>query len=411
MTVLTDIGQLATCPPDGTDAGLLDGAALAWADGRVAWAGPQAELPERFGGAERLSAGGRLVVPGLVDCHTHLVFAGDRSDEFVERLRGTPYLEIAARGGGILATVRATRAATEAELTASARARLGAMLRQGVTTVEAKSGYGLSLEAEARTLRVVRRLAAEGPQRLVATCLAAHAVPPGLDRDAYVARVCERILPAVAEEGLASAADVFVERGAFTPDDARRVAAAARAHGLALHLHADQITDTGGGALAAELGALSADHLEQVSADGVAAMAAAGTVAVSLPIATLVLGMEPLPARRLLSAGVPVAVATDFNPGSAPSASMGLALWLACTRQRMTPAEALRGATATAARALGLADGTGSLTPGAPADLAVFDAPSLDAWLASWRAEPALRTVAGGRVAWERGDARATLAR
>ena len=408
MTVLADIGQLATCPPETRDAGLVDRAALAWDAGRVVWAGPEAELPDRYADAERQSAGGRLVVPGLVDSHTHLVHAGDRSDEFVARIEGTPYLEVARRGGGILSTVRATRAASDERLEASARERLATMLRQGVTTVEAKSGYGLTVADEIRTLRVVQRLAESGPQRIVATLLAAHVVPPEYtdDRAGYVGRIVDEMIPAVASESLAAFVDVFVEDGAFTPDEARTIWAAARARGLGAKLHADQLSDTGGGALAAEVGAASADHLECVSDDGIQAMARADVVAVSLPIATLVLGQEPMPARRLLDAGVRVAVATDFNPGSAPSASLPLALWLACTRQRMTPAEALLGATARAAHALGLSDGTGSLVTGAPADLAVFDAPTLDAWLAGWDARPAVRTVIGGETVWggETGD-------
>ncbi|WP_412061839.1 imidazolonepropionase [Rubrivirga sp. IMCC45206] len=411
MTVLTDIRQLATCPPDGRDAGLVDHAALAFDDGRIVWAGPQADLPARFEGAERQSAGGRLVVPGLVDCHTHVVHAGDRADEFVERIKGTPYLEVARRGGGILKTVRATRAASDAGLAHAAGARLAAMLRQGVTTVEAKTGYGLTLHDELRVLRVHAMLAAHGRQRMVSTLLAAHVVPPEFadDRAGYVRLITDEMIPAAAAEGLAAFVDVFVEEGAFTADEARQIFEAAHAHGLGAKLHADQLSDTGGAALGAEVDAASADHLECISDDGIRALAASDTVAVSLPIATLVLGQEPLPARRLLDAGARVAVATDFNPGSAPSASLGLALWLACTLQRMTPEEALRGATAEAARALRLTDGTGSLIPGAPADFVVFDAPTVDGWLSSWRAEPALWTVIGGETAWQRGDARAKL--
>ncbi|WP_412068868.1 imidazolonepropionase [Rubrivirga sp. IMCC43871] len=411
MTVLTDIRQLATCPPDGRDAGLVDHAALAFDDGRIAWAGPEADLPAQFADAERQSAGGRLVVPGLVDCHTHVVHAGDRADEFVERIKGTPYLEVARRGGGILKTVRATRAASDADLGQAAGVRLAAMLRQGVTTVEAKTGYGLTIHDEMRVLGVHRALAAHGPQRIVSTLLAAHVVPPEFadDRDAYVRLVTDEMIPAAAADGLAAFVDVFVEQGAFTADEARTIFEAAATHGLGAKLHADQLSDTGGAALAAEVGAASADHLECISDDGIRALAASDAVAVSLPIATLVLGQDPLPARRLLDAGARVAVATDFNPGSAPSASLGLALWLACTRQRMTPDEALRGATAEAAHALRLSDGTGSLVAGAPADFAVFDAPTVDGWLSSWRAEPALRTVIGGETVWQRGDAPAKL--
>ena len=410
MTVLTDIGQLATCPPDARDAGLVPDAALVWDEGHIVWAGPEVDLPEAYADADRQSADGRLVIPGLVDCHTHLAFAGDRADEFVERIKGTPYLEVARRGGGIQKTVRATRAASDADLEAAARERLAAMARQGVTTVEAKTGYGLTFADELRVLRLYRRLGEEGPQRIVATLLAAHIVPPEYadDRAAYVRLIVDEMLPAVANEGLADFVDVFVEETAFTAFEAWTIFAAAHAYGLGAKLHADQLSDSDGAALAAEVGAASADHLECVSPDGIRALAEAGVVAVSLPIATLVLGQEPLPARALLDAGVRVAVATDLNPGSAPSASLGLALWLACTRQRMTPEEALRGATAEAAHALHLADGTGSLTTGSPADVVLVDAPSLDAWLSTWRAEPVRRTVIAGETVWERRDGSGT---
>ena len=238
MTVLTDIGQLAMCPAGGRDAGLVDDAALVWEDGRIVWAGPEADLGGQFAGARRESAGGRLVVPGLVDCHTHLAFAGDRSDEFVERLRGTPYLEIAARGGGILSTVRATRAASDAELAEGARQRAHAMLREGVPTVEAKTGYGLPLAAELRVLRVYRQLAEDIPQRIVPTLLAAHVVPPEFadDRDAYVRLIADEMIPAVAAGGLAAFLDVFVEEGAFTTDEARAICWSASPPAASRHL-------------------------------------------------------------------------------------------------------------------------------------------------------------------------------
>jgi imidazolonepropionase len=322
----------------------------------------------------------------------------------VERLGGTSYEAIAARGGGILVTMEATRESTADELAAGGRRILRRMLRHGVTTVEAKSGYGLSLDDELKTLRAYRRLAAEGPQRLVATLLGAHAVPPEYrgDREGYVRLLTESVIPAVAAEGLAVFNDAFVERGAFTPDEARRVFEAGSAHGLVPRLHADQLSDTGGGALAAEVGAASADHLEHVSDEGIRAMAAASVVAVSLPIATLVLDTVSLPARRLIESGVPVAVATDFNPGSAPAASLPLAMWLACTRQRMTPAEVLRGVTVNAARALRMHDRLGSLAPGMAADFVVVDAPDPVTWLYDFREDAAVRVVIRGRTAWSR---------
>jgi len=402
VPLLTDISTLAVCPAAGSDAGLVPDAALAWEGDTVAWAGAASDVPARFANWPRESAGGRMVIPGLVDCHTHLAFGGDRAGEFVERIGGTSYLDIAARGGGILETVRATRAATEEDLTGRVRAVLRRMLRHGVTTVEAKSGYGLSLDDELKTLRVYRRLGEEGPQRVVPTLLAAHAVPPEhrADRAAYIRVIVEDIIPAVADAGLAHFNDAFVEAGAFTPEEARAIFAAGAARGLVPRLHADQLSDGGGAALAAEVGASSADHLEHCSDAGIEAMARAGVVAVSLPIATLVLDQPPLPARRLLDAGVPVAVATDYNPGSAPAASLPLALWLACTRQRMTPAEALRGATAAAARALRMHDRVGSLEPGMAADFVVVDAPDPDRWLYDFREDAALRVVIAGRTAW-----------
>ncbi|HYE57151.1 MAG TPA: imidazolonepropionase, partial [Rhodothermales bacterium] len=352
----------------------------------------------------RHSAGGRAVVPGLIDSHAHLAFAGDRSGEFTERLGGTSYLDIARRGGGIAATVRATRAASEQALYDGAREVLAFMRARGVTTVEAKSGYGLDVETELRTLRLYRRLNTEGPQRIVPTCLGAHVVPPEHrdDRAAYLRLLTDEMIPRVAREELAVFFDVFVEDTAFTPDEARALFAAARAHGLTPKLHADQLTDTGGAQLAAEVGAASADHLERISEAGIAAMAKAGVVAGSLPIATLVLGQEPLPARALIDAGVPVAVATDLNPGSAPSPDLHLAAWLACTRQRMTPHEVLKGLTAWAARSLRLEHQIGSLEPGKVADVVVLDASSVEAWLYDFRPGPVARTIIGGETVWEK---------
>ena len=404
MPVLTNIALLATCRPEGGqgDIHAVPRAALAWEDGRILWAGPEADLPARLRGGEQVDAGGRLVIPGLVDCHTHLAFAGWRADEFERRLRGESYLEIAAAGGGIAATVQATRAASGAELAARAAGFLEGMLSLGVTTVECKSGYGLDEQSELGLLRVYARLAELGPQRLVPTLLAAHVVPPEYRdrRAAYVALVTHRIIPATAAERLARCCDVFVEASAFTVDEARRILLAGRAAGLAPRLHADQLTAGGGAELAAEVGALSADHLECVSPRGIAALRDAGVVAVSLPLATLYLGQRPMPARALIEAGVPVAVATDFNPGSAPSWDLPLALMLACTLQRMTPAEALKGATIHAARAAGVAAEAGSLEPGKAADFAVIDAPDVNQWLYQFRPNACVETVIGGVTRW-----------
>lgn len=407
MPVLVDIAELATCPArtPQRDVGLVREAALAWDEGgRVVYAGPQAGLPEELATWPRRSAQHRTVVPGLIDAHTHLAFGGDRAGEFTARLLGAEYLALARKGGGIAATVRATREASEQALYDRARRTLGQMLALGVTTVEAKSGYGLNVEDERKTLRVYACLNQEGPQHIVATCLGAHIVPPEYahDREAYLRLLEDEMIPAVTREGLARFFDVFVEDTAFSADEARRLFAAARRHGLVAKLHADQLTDTGGAALAVEVGAASADHLECISEAGIAAISGSETVAVSLPIATLVLGVAPLPARRLLDAGAAVAVATDFNPGSAPSFDLHLAAWLACTRQRMTPHEVLKGMTAVAARAL-LLDDVGSLTPGFRADFAVLDAPSVEAWLYLFRPETVVQTVIGGRTVFERG--------
>lgn len=403
MPVLSNIGALARCLPAGAadDAGVIRAAALAWEGATLRWAGPESDLPAEFAGWPRQDAEERLVIPGLVDCHTHLAFGGWRADEFSQRVRGATYLEIAASGGGIASTVAKTRAATASELEARCLGHLSEMSRLGITTIEAKSGYGLTLEHELRLLEVYRRLA-DGTQRIVSTLLAAHIIPAEFRdrRTAYVELIEQEMIPRVAREGLARFCDVFVEESAFTIPEARRILTVAQRHGLAPKLHADQLTSGGGAELAAELGAASADHLEKISEAGIRALAAGGVVAVSLPFASLYLGMSPLPARRLIEAGVPVAVATDFNPGSAPSYHLPMALTLACTLQRMTPAEALRGATVVAARALRLDWEIGSLEPGKSADFAVIDAESVEHWLYHLRPNACVRTVARGREIW-----------
>ena len=403
MQLLRNIGMLATCRPEGGQGEIhaIESAALAWEDGRIAWAGPEPELPAGYGGVSADDAGGRLVVPGLVDCHTHLAFGGWRADEFALRARGATYLEIARAGGGIVSTMRATRAASEPELLERAAGFLAGIVSLGVTTVECKSGYGLDVPSELKLLRVYRALAERGPVRIVPTLLGAHVVPPEHreDRGRYLELLTRELIPAVAREGLARCCDVFVEETAFSVAEAREILLAGRRAGLAPKLHADQLADGGGAALAAELGALSADHLEHTGDAGIAAMAAAGVVAVSLPIASLYLRQPPMRARRFIDAGVPVAVATDFNPGSAPSFHLPFALTLACTMQGMTPAEALKGATSVAARALGL-EGAGSIVPGGPADFALIDAPDVNHWLYHLRANACVRTVIAGETVY-----------
>jgi imidazolonepropionase len=405
MKMLASISQLATCRAEGGqgDIQAIPNAAMVWDDaGVIRWVGPEKDLPSAYRGAERVDAGGRLVIPGLVDCHTHLAFGGWRADEFEQRLRGRSYLDIAKSGGGIASTVRQTRKATEQELGDKAAGFLEQMLALGITTVECKSGYGLDTDNELKLLRVYRRLAEQQPVRLVPTFLGAHMIAPEFrdDRAGYVDLLVERMIPAVAGAKLAVCCDVFVEESAFSLEEARRILRAGQAAGLASKLHADQLTSGGGAELAAELGALSADHLECISEPGIAALAAAGVVAVSLPIASLYLSQRPMPARRLIEAGVAVAVASDFNPGSAPSYHLPLALTLACTLQRMTPAESLKGATLYAARAVGLEASVGSLEPGKQADFVLMDAPDVNHWLYHFRPNAALKVFVGGTLRW-----------
>jgi imidazolonepropionase len=387
--VVRDAASLVTCagsvPRSGADQaviGAIPGGALAAREGRIVWVGPARDLAgavRPLTGATTVDASGGTVLPGFCDPHTHLPFAGTREDEFARRVAGATYQEIAAAGGGILSTVRATRAASEEELVELARPRLARMLRHGTTSLEAKSGYGLDEEDEIKQLRALRRLAALQPVEITATALAAHTVPPEYreDRGAYLDLVCGTILPRVAREGLADCCDVFLEKGVFDAAESRRVLEAGKALGLRPRLHADQLSSGGGAELAAELGALSADHLENASAEGLAAMARAGTVAVLLPGATFFLMLrEYADARRLIDAGVPVALATDFNPGSCYTESMPMILTLAVLQMRMTIEEAIVAATVNAAAALGRGDEVGTLEVGKQADILVLDVPS-----------------------------------
>ncbi len=369
-------GRLATLS-GGAPYGAIEDGAVAVADGRIAWVGPRAELP---GAPETLARNvhdleGRWLTPGLIDCHTHLVYGGDRAAEFEQRLKGASYAEIAEAGGGIVSTVAATRAASEDDLLCAARPRLDALLAEGVTTVEIKSGYGLDLENELKQLRVARALGAALPVTVKTTFLGAHALPPEFAERAedYIDAVVV-MLPEIAASGLADAVDAFCETIGFSPEQTARVFEAARAQGLPVKLHADQLSDLGGAALAARYGALSADHLEFTGAEGVAAMAAAGTVAVILPGAFYVLRETQVPpVAAFRAAGVPIALATDCNPGSAPVSSLLLMLNMGCTLFRLTPEEALAGVTRHAATALGLGATHGTLAPGKAADFAIWN--------------------------------------
>jgi imidazolonepropionase len=365
--------RLATLAAD-RPATLVEPGAVAMSAGRIVAVGSEVETG--YAAAEEIDLGGRLVTPGLIDCHTHLVHAGSRADEFERRLEGVSYTEIAKSGGGILSTVRATRAATEDELVATALPRLDSLLAEGVTTIEIKSGYGLDLETEIRMLRAAKALAAQRQVSVATTYLAAHALPPDFvgRADAYIDMVASEYLPAVAREGLADAVDAFCETIAFTPAQTARLFDAAAKLGLPVKLHADQLSDLGGARLAAEHRALSADHLEYTGEDGAAAMAASGTVAVLLPGAFYMLNetrRPPVDAFRRL--GVKMAVATDCNPGTSPLTSLLLAMNMAATLFRLTVAECLAGVTREAARALDKLDETGTIEPGKWCDLAVWD--------------------------------------
>ncbi len=398
--LITDC-HVAAMTEGGEPYGAIEDAAILIKDGRIAWVGPRAGLPVHKA-VETDRLGGRWVTPGLVDCHTHLVFGGDRSGEFEQRLEGATYEEIARAGGGIVSSVRATREESEDQLYASALARLEGLKATGVTTVEIKSGYGLDHDSELKMLRVARRIGREAGVRVRTSYLGLHAVPPEhkADRAVYVDKAVGEILPAAHAEGLVDAVDAYCEPIAFLVEEVSRLFDKAEELGLPVKLHADQLSDGGGAALAARYQALSADHIEHTTEAGVKAMAEAGVVAVLLPGAFLMLRETQAPPIALLRRhGARMAVATDCNPGTSPVASMTAAINLACVQFRLTPEEALAGATRNAARALGLQDEIGTLEAGKAADLAVWDI-SRPAELAYWLGKPLLhRRYLAGRAA------------
>jgi imidazolonepropionase len=385
--LFANAAQVAACtgPACGTSAAdpaaAHTGLAVLVRGGRIEAVAPETELAAAHPDAERTDCHGGVLTPGLVDSHTHAVFGRYRTDEYALRCRGVPYMEIARRGGGINASVRDLRARSEDELVALSLPRLRELLVGGITTAEVKSGYGLSTADELKTLRAIRRLADMQPVELVPTFLGAHEVPPEYrgDRGGYVDLLVEEMIPAVAESGLARFCDVFMEPGVFDRAESERILRAGLAHGLRPKLHADELEGSGGAELAAELGAASADHLGAISEAGIRALAASRTVATLLPSTLFFLGRPGFaPARALLDAGATVALATDFNPGSSPTPSLHFVMTAGCSRMGMSPAEALRAATAGGAAALELDDGRGTLASGAPADLVLWRAESPD---------------------------------
>ena len=392
--------------PELSDLGIIADGALLVRDGRIECAGNR-DVVERLISAdcEVVDAGGRVVLPGFVDAHTHPVFAGTRVDEFEQRAGGMTYQEIAARGGGIQSTVRATRAATIDDLIAAGKRYAQWFLRGGTTTVEAKSGYGLSLEDELKILRAVRSLDKETPLRFVPTFLGAHDIPPEYRsrRNAYVSLLIDEMLPRVAQEKLAEYCDVFCENNVFTTDEAWKILSAARCQGLRLRIHADQLSLSGGAKLAAELGAVTADHLEHTDTEGIAALKTAGVQPVLLPGSVYALGSSQYPrAREMIDAGLAVVLATDFNPGSSPTPSMLMVLSLGSTHLRMTPAESISAATINAAYSLGRGDQLGSLELGKVADFVVHDCDDYRELAYFFGVEHALAVYTRGRLASSR---------
>lgn len=394
----TPAGRTARRGADQGDVRFLRNAWVRMEDGVIAAVGTG--TPERPAGAAELDAEGRLVTPGLVDAHTHLIFGGWRQNELAMKLRGVPYLDILAQGGGILSTVRATRSAGQGELEDKARLALDEMFSFGTTTCEAKSGYGLDLDTELTQLRAIRALNESHPVDLVPTFLGAHALPEDYkaDRAAYIRLLCEEMIPAAAAEGLAEFCDVFCETGVFTAEESRTILEAGRRCGLAAKIHADEIDAIGGSRLAGELGAVSAEHLIVCPPEGIEAMARGGTVACLLPCTSFYLGAAFAPARDMIAAGVPVALATDFNPGSCPCLNMQLAMSLGCLKYRMTPEEVLTAATLNGAAAIGRADRTGSVEPGKAGDLVVWNAPDLEYVCYRLGSNLAGAVVKGGKI-------------
>ena len=394
---------IAQCLDQGVqnDVHLIENATVVWQEDIIVWVGKTKEMPEQYEHSNIVLQNGGFLVPGLIDCHTHLAFGGWRADEFGERVSGTPYAEITKRGGGISSTVTDTRAASKEELIEKANGFLTEMTALGVTTVECKSGYGLNIDDEFKILSAYDDLKKITSLTLVSTFLGAHLVPKETSREDYCRMIIEEMIPKIAEQKLAEFCDIFIDDHAFTKTEARPIIEAAKAHGLKIKLHVDQLSGDGGAEFAADCGAFSADHLEYVSEEGIKALKKSGTIAVTLPLASLYTFQKSLDARMLIDAGLEVALATDFNPGSAPSNHLPLAMMLGCTLNRMSPKETLKAVTLYAAKALDKADKIGSIEVGKCADFALIDTPSIEHWMYHFKANANCLTVKNGHIIYQ----------
>ena len=394
---------IAQCLDQGVQADihLLENATVVWQEDTIIWVGKTKEMPEQYEHSNIVFHNGGFLVPGLIDCHTHLAFGGWRADEFGERVSGTPYAEITKRGGGISSTVAETRAASKEELIEKANGFLTEMAALGVTTVECKSGYGLNVDDEFKILSVYDDLKKITPLTLISTFLGAHLVPKETPRVDYCRMIIEEMIPKISEHKLAEFCDIFIDDHAFSQAEARPIIESAKAHGLKIKLHVDQLSGDGGAEFAADCGAFSADHLEYVSEEGIKALKKSGTIAVTLPLASLYTFQKSLDARMLIDAGVEVALATDFNPGSAPSNHLPLAMMLGCTLNHMSPKETLKAATLYAAKALDKADKIGSIEVGKRADFALIGAPSIEHWMYHFKANANCLTVKNGHIIYQ----------
>ncbi|MDB4139674.1 imidazolonepropionase [Candidatus Thioglobus sp.] len=394
---------IAQCLDQGvqSDVHLIENATVVWQEDIIVWVGKTKEMPEQYEHSNIVLQNGGFLVPGLIDCHTHLAFGGWRADEFGERVSGTPYAEITKRGGGISSTVTDTRAASKEELIEKANGFLTEMTALGVTTVECKSGYGLNIDDEFKILSAYDDLKKITPLTLVSTFLGAHLVPKETSREDYCRMIIEEMIPKIAKQKLAEFCDIFIDDHAFTKTEARPIIEAAKAHGLKIKLHVDQLSGDGGAEFAADCGAFSADHLEYVSEEGIKALKKSGTIAVTLPLASLYTFQKSLDARMLIDAGLEVALATDFNPGSAPSNHLPLAMMLGCTLNRMSPKETLKAVTLYAAKAIDKADKIGSIEVGKYADFALIDTPSIEHWMYHFKANANCLTVKNGHIIYQ----------